>query len=84
MNTVILNNEEKHLRITLSELMSGEYKNETAFIGKCGDGLDNALYLLCYGTIVEAKNPRYTWDSDDCSVEIHRFVDVDITVREKK
>lgn len=55
-------------------------KGPTAFIGRCGKGPDNELYLVTYDTIFLATNPFSAWDTPVCSVYINKFVDIEITV----
>lgn len=62
---------------------SEEGWRETAFIGKCGDGPDSALYFISYEHVTLASEPYHTWSSMHCSLRIDRFVDVEITVVEK-
>ena len=60
------------------------HSGETAFIGKCGYGPENALYLISYGHIVLASNPLHqTWSSYGCIVVVERYVDIEINVMEK-
>ena len=54
----------------------------TAFIGHCGVGEEESLYLVTYACISYAGNPRLTWDGANCDVEVIRFVDVIISVVE--
>lgn len=70
--------------LDISDLTGDNYNEEkNAFIGQCGDGPSNALYIVAYDNIILAKNPRKNWSSP-CDVHILRFVDIDILVKEKE
>jgi hypothetical protein len=60
---------------------------ETAFIGDLGS-CHNELFLITYSAIVLAVDPTQTWIIDDSSdtkhVSVDYFVDVNITVANKK
>lgn len=57
---------------------------ETAFIGKCGDGPDNHLYLIVSDDmIVLAEHPHRVWIIPGCSVGVSYFVDIEITTVRK-
>jgi len=54
--------------------------DRTAFIGRCGDGPTDSLYLVTYSGIVLANDPGRTWTYHDCDVTAKHFVDVEIKV----
>ena len=56
----------------------------TAFIGHCGSGEEESLYLVTYSCISCASNPRLTWNGAGCDVKVIRFVDVNISVVERE
>ena len=69
----------------IRDLIGDNFKNEkSAFIGTCGCGDDETLYLITYECISQASNPRSTWDALSCSVEVIRFVDVNISIVERE
>jgi len=80
MNTSHYTSYINQLHTTLKEVCLSD---ETAFIGKCGNGPDHALYMICDDIIFEASNPTSFWSSPNCSVIVNRYVDLDIDVREK-
>ena len=55
---------------------------ETAFIGKCGCGPANSLYLITYKAVIQADTPNYKWGGA-AQVIVDRFVDIEITIKEK-
>lgn len=65
---------------TLGALVCG---NETAFIGSVG-GIYGTLFLISFDRIILATNPRRTWSEYTCPVTVDRFVDLEITVKERK
>lgn len=71
---------EQPLEFSLSNLTEGNQGEETAFIGKCGDGPENSLYLINYKSICLASNPVRTWTHERCRVWIKEFVDIKITI----
>lgn len=81
MNT-ITNSKKQAVRTTIGQIR--ELNNETAFIGKCGSGPENELYLITYGSIFLASDPRKKqWSSLNCEVYVDRYVDVEIKIVEK-
>jgi len=69
------------LEFTLSKLIGRNQKKETAFIGQCGNGPENSLYLINYGNICLASDPlKWVWNSVDCPVSVKEFVDIKITI----
>jgi hypothetical protein len=76
MNTVTISDTQKTTKYTLAGVLNSGH---TAFIGQCGEGPANSLYLITYNQIVLANDPHDTWTSD-CAVEVARFVDVEIRV----
>lgn len=86
MNTIkkdqpILENTTTVLNELLDRTDNG--KSETAFIGRCGNGPENSLYLITYSSVVLATNPQRDWCDDYCQIVINRFVDIVITIKEK-
>ena len=57
---------------------------KTAFVGHCGSGEEESLYLVTYNCISYASNPRLTWNGPNCGVKVIRFVDVNISVVERE
>jgi hypothetical protein len=57
----------------------------TSFIGKCGYGPEDCLYIVGYSDICLAENPQVMcWSSRDCNVVINEVVDVEIKVVPRK
>ena len=74
----------KWIRYKLRELIEDMYSfDHNAFIGKVGEGPDNALYIVNYNTIMLGTSFRKTWSELDCPVYIERFVDLKITIVER-
>ncbi len=68
----------------IEDLIGGNFKEKrSAFFGSCGAG-EEALYLITYKAISLAGKPGSTWDYNSCDVEVIRFVDVNISVVERK
>ena len=82
MNTVIKGTRTASRKYTLRQLCDIVHK-ETAFIGECGSGPPDSLYLISFGTIILASNPKITW-SNNPDIFINRFVDIEISIIEKK
>ena len=90
MNTVKTSQCEQHavtfktVRSLIASLFvkTGGQFRETAFIGKVGAGPSNSLYLISYTAVVLASNPQKDW-SDNAPVAVDRFVDIEITIKEK-
>lgn len=77
--------EEQPLEFSLSKLIGRSQKKETAFIGKCGNGPENSLYLINYECICLASNPlRDSWNTDICPVLVKEFVDIKITITKQE
>ncbi len=57
---------------------------KTAFIGHCGAGEEESLYLVTYDCISYASTPQLTWNGANCDVAVIRFVDVNISVIERE
>jgi hypothetical protein len=69
---------------TVRDLIGDSYSQErTAFIGQCGNGDKNTLYLIIYTGVVLASNPFHLWESKGCDCYVDRFVDVEITAIER-
>ena len=58
-------------------------RDETAFIGQVGNGPGNSLYLIAYEGLFLASNPCQYWSTKECPVTVHKFVDIEIIVRDK-
>ena len=68
---------------TISDLYGQNFETfATAFIGKCGNGPENSLYLITYDNIFLANDPRQSWSGRSCTVKVDTFVDVEITIKE--
>jgi hypothetical protein len=53
----------------------------TSFIGKCGYGPEDSLYIVTHDHIFLATDPIYMlWTSKDCSVIINEIVDIEMSV----
>ena len=78
MNTVIYNKKNEYRVKDL--LYNNLGRNKTAFIGRCGNGPDNSLYLIFYSRIVLAEDPGRVWENHDCPVDVDRFVDIEIAI----
>ena len=67
----------------IKDLIGGRFQtSKTAYIGNCGCE-DDRLFLINYDCITVAEDPDQTWSSNDCDVEVIRFVDVNISVVER-
>jgi hypothetical protein len=67
-------------------LQSNRNPKETAFMGKCGVG-NKGLYLITRSAIVLAEKPSQSWcllNNGDMNVHVDYFVDISITVTNKK
>lgn len=58
--------------------------NFNAFIGKCGDGPSNSLYLITYQSIVLMEDPSNTWSDYEVKLVIDEWVDLDIEVKTRQ
>ena len=68
----------------LGDFCFNNYKaSVTAFVGTCGNGPKNSLYLITYDSIFLADDPYQSWSSKGCTVFIDEFVDIEITIKEK-
>ncbi len=67
---------------TLKDVCSICRKSDrTAFIGQCGTGPPNSLYLVFYDRIALATNPLHDmWKMELCSTVVDRYVNVSITI----
>ena len=54
--------------------------HRSAFIGICGHGSKEELFLVSYCGIIQADSPKSTWSLGTCDVKVIRFVDVNITI----
>lgn len=87
MNKVTLIKQRSHYFWTgqIENLIGEHFKDDkSAFIGMCGTGDDDTLYLVTYLGISQASAPGSTWKTKGCSVKVIRFVDVNISVVERK
>ena len=83
MNTVTLAPpKKKYVWEGKSKDLTGMYFTilRSAFIGMCGHGSKEELFLVSHCSIVQADNPKSTWSFGTCDVKVIRFVDVNITV----
>lgn len=68
----------------LGELIDDYYsESKNAFIGECGNGPTNSLYLVTHSSIVLLENPSLVWSDFDCQVCVYKFVDLEIIMHEK-
>ena len=60
----------------------GDYftAHKSAFIGICGNGSEEKLFLVSYCGIIQADSPKSTWSFGPWDVKVIRFVDVNITI----
>jgi len=57
----------------VGDLIYGNFSHQlTAFIGKCGRGYDNRLYLVCRHCVVASENPGYAWSNPCTEVRIYQ------------
>lgn len=59
------------------------FKSETAFVGKCGEGKDDSVYLISHKQVISLIEPQYRWDILTCPVTVKYFVDLEIIVKKK-
>jgi hypothetical protein len=84
MNKVCYDNEPRIITWTVGELTKDNYTDErSAFMGRCGNGDKDALYLVTYDAIVLASNPYQVWQSGGCECYVTSFVDVMIGIQER-
>jgi len=50
----------------------------TAFVGRCGNGPEDTLYLISHRKIIQADAPNRCWSCNECDVVVDRYVDVEI------
>ncbi len=55
---------------------------DTAFIGQCGNGPDNSLYIIHESFVSLGSNPKLQWRNPNARVYVNRFVNVKITIEE--
>ncbi len=68
----------------LGDLIGDNFDSgKTAFIGSCGAG-EETLYLITYECVSMARCPQSTWEMSECDVRVIRFVDVNISIVERK
>jgi len=80
MNKVIKGTKVSSKKYTVGNLCKS--CKETAFIGKCGGGPEDSLYLITYEGIVLAFDPKMTWN-DSANITVNRFVDIEIKAIER-
>lgn len=71
---------------TLGELVgdsTGYRDRHQAFIGQCGNGPRNTLYIVGFNQIYQASDPYESWSSLDCEVVVQEFVDLVINIKRK-
>ena len=69
---------------TINGLCGNNFETSaTAFVGACGNGPENSLYLITYDNIFLAGDPRHSWSGRGCTVRVDTFVDIEITIKEK-
>ncbi len=85
MNTIVtVVEKDKPKEMTLGDLCGPNFDtNRSAFLGEVGWELFD-LYLVTYQGISKATNPQQTWDTKNCSVQVSRFVDISISIVERK
>ncbi len=74
-----------YCKTTIKDLTGGNCKsNRDAFIGCVGESEEHQVFLVTYECIVLLKEPSKTWNGRDCEVHIEKFIDLDITITERK
>ena len=69
----------------LKDFIGNNYTvSHSAFIGQCGVGPRDSLYLIVGNCICLANDPSAVWFSEDCSVSIRRWVDIEIRLDDSK
>lgn len=69
---------------TIDELCKKNFKDDkSAFIGRI-ESNETGLHLIHWGGIIRADNPQITWEPCGAKVRVIKFVDIDITARERK
>lgn len=70
-------------KMTLGDLIDDNYKQQkNAYIGSCGNGPQDSLYIVGFDRIFLAEDPENTWDDPECSVYVDKFVRIRIIVEE--
>jgi hypothetical protein len=73
------NNVDNRIHTTVGKLYR-DFSNENAFMGKCGNGPENQLYLIGWNSIFLASDLTVrAWSDRNCPVTINEFVDIEIT-----
>lgn len=52
----------------------------TTFIGQCGSGQENDLYLITWDRIVLLSDPVRSWSTQSCPVQVDQYVDLEIRI----
>jgi len=74
MNKVALKTESK-VKTTLKDVVASGH---IAFVGECGCGPADSLYLIVGDVIVQADHPVQRWSVPSCTVIVDCYVDVEI------
>ena len=83
MNSITPETKRQHMTFRLSDLCGDNFSDDTsAFVGTVANGIQG-LYLITYQGISSAANPIATYRVENVSIEVDRFVDVNITIVER-
>jgi len=79
MNSVLPGKKKTQRRAFIIDELTGDKFDDkrTAFIGIVDGSLGDVLYLVTYGNVVLASNPRRTW-THYSTVDVKEFVNVEI------
>ncbi len=58
-------------------------QKKSSFIGKCGNGPRDTLYLICYSCIVKADDTHKLWDLPRCPIYVQRFCNIKIIAEDE-
>jgi hypothetical protein len=64
-------------------VLGGKDNEETAFIGSI-ESYEDCLFLISYDRIILASNPKECWWRSDLNIKVKYFVDLDISVKNKR
>lgn len=71
----------KYTKYKFDELTRDKHSNErNAFIGRCGNGPVDELYIIGWDFVYLANDPSRTWSTAD--LYVWKFVDLVINVQE--
>ncbi len=83
MNYTMTDTKRQHKVFDLSELCGTNFRGDrSAFIGTVAHG-NRGLYLITYHGVSKANDPSSTWCHPKVSIEVDRFIDINITIVER-